>query len=174
MTRPLARVLSRIALVAMVTLAVAPGRADPPAPVEAVLGPWLVEDGSAVIEVEACGETLCGLVYWSKDLETPSGADSRDTLNPDKSLRSRPICGLTIIKGLAREGAASWGGGTVYDPESGLTFNAEMRLEPNGRLRFRGYVAIPLLGGSQVWSRPAPVPSRCSTPATARYESVSN
>jgi uncharacterized protein (DUF2147 family) len=127
-------------------------------------GLWLVEDGSAMIELTACDEAICGQIYWSKDLETAQPGEDRDTLNPHADLRNRPICGLPILSGLRPEGRNSWGGGMVYNPEDGQTYGAEMRLDTKGRLHFRGYLALPLFGDTQIWTRPANVPKRCLAP----------
>ena len=129
-------------------------------------GLWLVEDGSAIIELTACDEAICGQIYWSKDLEAAQPGEFRDTLNPHAELRSRPICGLPILTGLRPEGPNAWGGGMVYNPEDGQTYGAEMRLDSKGRLRFRGYLALPLFGDTQIWTRPANVPKRCPAPPT--------
>jgi uncharacterized protein (DUF2147 family) len=120
----------------------------------AVQGLWLVEDGSAVIKFKPCGSGLCGIVYWSKDLNDTNADIELDRENPDPRLRDRTICGLPIIQGLRFERANFWGGGTVYDPDDGRTYNAEMRLDRDGRLNFRGFIAVPVLGGSQKWTRP--------------------
>ena len=130
-------------------------------------GLWLVEDGSAIIELAPCSDMICGRIFWSKDLEMEPPGASRDDLNPRPELRSRPICGLPIIEGLRPESANSWGGGMVYNPEDGQTYGAEMRLGRDGRLRFRGYIALPLFGGTQVWTRPASPPPGCKAPANA-------
>jgi uncharacterized protein (DUF2147 family) len=129
-------------------------------------GLWLVEDGSAIIELIACEDAICGQIYWSKDLETASPGENRDTLNPHAELRNRPICGLPIVTGLRPEGHNSWGGGMVYNPDDGQTYGAEMRLDVKGRLHFRGYLALPLFGDTQVWTRPVTAPKRCPAPSS--------
>ncbi len=73
------------------------------------------------------------------------------------------ICGLQIIGNLSPSGSAKWSGGWVYDPDHGQTYGAELTLESRDALRMRGYIAIPLFGGSQLWRRaPADLP-RCPT-----------
>ncbi len=137
-------------------------RLSPPA------GLWLVEDGSAIIEFSACGNELCGAIFWARDLKSVPPEDARDKANPDRQLRDRPICGLRIISGLKMEAENYWAGGTVYNPDDGLTYGAEMHLEPGDKIRFRGFIALPLLGGSQIWSRPSEVPVQCQMPAERR------
>ena len=44
-----------------------------------------------------------------------------------------------------------WRGGRIYDPESGKTYKAIIRLGDDGRLKLRGYIGISLIGRNTVW-----------------------
>ena len=67
--------------------------------------------------------------------------------------KGKPVEGLQIIRGLARDGD-EWNGGTILDPETGATYRCSMRLADGGRkLVVRGYLGISLLGRSQTWLR---------------------
>ena len=57
-----------------------------------------------------------------------------DIHNRDPALRSRPIVGLPLLQDFAPTGDDSWGGGTIYDPESGKTYKSKMRLKEADRL----------------------------------------
>jgi uncharacterized protein (DUF2147 family) len=85
-----------------------------------------------------------------------------DGQNPDLSLRFRPLCGLVILKGFKPSGEREWDDGSVYDPDNGKTYRANMALADNGALRLRGYIGIPLLGQTQVWTRAAPESGTCA------------
>ena len=37
--------------------------------------------------------------------------------------------------------------------ENGKTYNANISLQPDGKLRLRGYVGTPMLGETQLWTR---------------------
>ncbi|MFZ9408349.1 MAG: DUF2147 domain-containing protein [Burkholderiaceae bacterium] len=68
-------------------------------------------------------------------------------------LKDKPVVGLTILKGLRRDGEA-WSGGEVLDPKDGKTYKAQARLTDSGeRLQVRGYVGMPALGRTQTWHR---------------------
>jgi uncharacterized protein (DUF2147 family) len=68
-------------------------------------------------------------------------------------LKGRAVVGLTILRGLRREGEA-WTGGEVLDPNNGKTYRAQLRLAEGGqRLQLRGYVGMPSLGRTQTWQR---------------------
>lgn len=68
-------------------------------------------------------------------------------------LKGRPVVGLTILRGLRREGDA-WTGGEVLDPNNGKTYRAQLRLAEAGqKLQLRGYLGLPSLGRTQTWLR---------------------
>ncbi|MGA7486142.1 MAG: DUF2147 domain-containing protein [Xanthobacteraceae bacterium] len=67
--------------------------------------------------------------------------------------KGAPVLGLTLIKGMQRNGLA-YENGTIMDPRDGSVYRALMKLSPDGRkLEVRGYLGISLLGRSQVWNR---------------------
>jgi uncharacterized protein (DUF2147 family) len=67
--------------------------------------------------------------------------------------KGRPVQGLTLIRGMRRNGNA-YENGTIMDPRDGKVYRALMRLTPDGqKLEVRGYLGISLFGRSQVWNR---------------------
>jgi uncharacterized protein (DUF2147 family) len=65
----------------------------------------------------------------------------------------RPILGMTILTRLRRQGE-KFAGGDILDPDSGEIYRTEARLAEGGaKLLLRGYIAVPLLGRTQVWER---------------------
>lgn len=103
-----------------------------------ILGKWKTDDGTAIVEVYKDGDAYSGRIVW---LAEPVGADgqpTKDALNPDKSLRSRPVMGLNLLSDLKPKGN-KYEGGTIYDPASGKTYRCSMFLE-DGVLKVRGHV----------------------------------
>jgi uncharacterized protein (DUF2147 family) len=68
-------------------------------------------------------------------------------------LKDKPVVGMTIMRGLAKDGD-EWSGGTILDPESGNTYKVYVEVIEGGRkLKVRGYIGIALLGRTQYWIR---------------------
>jgi uncharacterized protein (DUF2147 family) len=131
-------------------------------------GFWVTPDHGAVIKIAPCDTGLCGRLVTLRDDHKP-GDVPRDAKNPDKSLRNTPMCGLVMMGGLkpAKGKSTEWEGGWVYDPESGDTYKAEMRLDGADTLKLRGYLGISLFGKTQEWTRETGEPrARCTPPAS--------
>ena len=126
-----------IALLAGLTV----GAGGSVAPIE---GLWLTEDGGGVIEIGSCGSQYCG---WIVGL---AAASSGTALPKDTNGNSR--CGLEIIQGLAETDPGAWTG-RITNPEDGRTYSARLSVDDHGRLRLRGYLLVPLLGQTQIWTK---------------------
>jgi uncharacterized protein (DUF2147 family) len=124
-------------------------------------GWWLDQTGKGGILIAACGNQLCGRLEWLQNPDV-QGKPKTDSHNPDAALQSRPLCGLTIVGGFSPDGSGGWTGGWVYDPQSGKTYKAEMHIAADGTLHLRGYIGIPMLGRTAVWTRPPAIPPQCS------------
>jgi uncharacterized protein (DUF2147 family) len=83
---------------------------------------------------------------------------SATTPNPicdlcEGALKDKPIIGMTILRGLRRDGNG-YGGGIILDPDEGRTYRCTAMLLDGGRkLEVRGYLGLPLLGRTQTWVR---------------------
>ena len=76
-----------------------------------------------------------------------------DRENPEKKLRDRPQLGLRIMEGYTFRGENFWDDGMIYNTENGKTYRSSLTLLAPDRLRLRGFIGIPLIGGSTVWKR---------------------
>ncbi len=124
------------------------------APGSTPLGWWLEQTGRAGILIAPCGAQLCGHIEWLNQPLTPQGQVKTDIHNPDSGLHGRPICGLPVIWGFVPDNGGGWSGGWIYDPDAGKTYKSVMHVQADGSLRVRGYIGIPLIGRSEVWTRP--------------------
>lgn len=66
--------------------------------------------------------------------------------------KGKPIKGLTIIKGLKKDGK-EYSGGTITDPGTGKEYKCAIKLNGKDKLDVRGYVGIQALGRTQTWIR---------------------
>ena len=66
--------------------------------------------------------------------------------------KNKPILGLTVIKGLSKEGD-EYNGGKILDPKSGKLYKCYITLEDKDKLKVRGYIGISLFGRTQYWHR---------------------
>lgn len=131
-----------------------------PTPVlaEGAIGLWWADAGGAKVDLQRCepdGEALCGRLVWLGRPLDLTGCPLRDENNPDAALRKRELLGIRMVEGLRPHPtrAGVWEGGTVYDPGSGSTYSADVRLDGPGRLLLRGYLGLPILGRTETWTR---------------------
>lgn len=127
-------------------------------------GYWLTEKKDGLVEIFRCaagGDTLCGRLAWFRIRPDDPNPRALDRKNPDPARRGRSLCGLAFMHGFRPAGTDNWEDGAVYDPDSGNTYHATMRLQADGSLRLRGYIGISLLGRSEVWTRYTQPPPAC-------------
>jgi len=142
MTKPL------LAALALALAAIGPsgiGRAEtisgrPP------IGLWLTEDHDGVISIAPCGQNLCGSIA------------GQSATGPEPPIAAR--CGLRILT-VAPSRPGIWDG-HITNPEDGRVWNAQIWQDTEGRLHLRGYIGLPLLGATQIWTRyPGRIGARC-------------
>ena len=104
-----------------------------------VAGLWRTEDGSALVEIAPCGQQMCGHV--TRVLASGPDVPRTDVNNSDPSRRTRSLVGLPILWGF-HAGPKAWEGGRAYDPKSGKSYDASLRLNTDGSLRVTGCVLI--------------------------------
>ena len=160
------RLLAFFAVLALPWLGLGPARAADTAAANAA-GWWLNAAGTAAIVISPCGNEMCGRIEWLKPPLNEQGQPKTDTKNPNQTLRGRYLCGLSMLGGFTPDGAGGWKGGWVYDPKVGKTYKAVMHVAPDGTLRLRGYVGIPMFGRSETMTRPAAPLTPCTPPAGA-------
>jgi uncharacterized protein (DUF2147 family) len=145
----------------------APAAAAAPAPQgEAdVVGIWIDHTKRGAIEIMPCGARLCGYVYWVKDPLHRNGKPVLDINNPDPARRGKPMCGTQILVNLAQKERARigyvWGAGSIYNPEEGQSFDAEVKLISPNELSVLGYLGVKFMGEQFTWTRAPAELARC-------------
>jgi uncharacterized protein (DUF2147 family) len=107
-----------------------PARPKVERPASPVLGEWFVEGGFARVSVQPCGAAVCGSISWSQ--------------------RGGEV-GTQILRNMKPAGSSKWEG-TIYDPQSGRTYESTITLQSPGALRVEGCV-LGFLCGGQTWTR---------------------
>lgn len=128
-----------------------------------VMGTWLTASGVAQVRLGPCPDVasgpLCGFIVG---LINPKGPDGQvvapdvatDYRNENPSLRSRKVIGMPLIWGFKKTADPNtFEDGKIYNGENGKTYNANISLQPDGKLRLRGYVGTPMFGETQLWTR---------------------
>ena len=119
-----------------------------------IVGLWQSADNDLRVEVyRQNGQYNARIVWFLCENNDPLMADHRDTENPDPALRSRSWLGLNTLEKLTYRGNSEWSGGTVYDPNTGHTFEATVKLLSANQLIARGYWKLPVLGRNLTFNR---------------------
>jgi uncharacterized protein (DUF2147 family) len=122
-------------------------QADAPVAADAILGEWWTEGKEGRMKfVKTKSGSYEALVTWGNKPKM------RDTKNPDPKLRDRLVLGSVLIWHLRYEDG-EYVDGYVYNPRDGNTYRMKAKLTSPSRLTIRGYLAVPLLGQSQEWTR---------------------
>lgn len=117
------------------------------------VGRWYAEGGAAQVEITECEGDLCGRVAWLRSPFDEDGCELRDRNNPEAELRGRSLVGLDILRARASASGDAAETCTVYDPVSGRTYQCQLWLDGDDRLRLRGYFGVPLFGRTATWLR---------------------
>ncbi|MEM1200631.1 MAG: DUF2147 domain-containing protein, partial [Pseudomonadota bacterium] len=113
-------------------------------------GVWADENGDSNIRIEPCSSGLCGRVIWLKNPNDDTGRPKTDSKNPDETLRTRPLLGLTIIAGLKLDQNAASLKGRVYNADDGKIY--DLYLSPKGKtMKVKGCI-FSVLCDTQIWT----------------------
>lgn len=118
-----------------------------------VTGRWKTIDdetkeAKSIVEVYEKDGKIYGKVV---EILNPAKKDSK-CQNCKGDDKDKPILGLTIIKGLKKDGN-EYTDGNILDPQKGKLYSCTIKLDGNDKLSVRGYMGISLIGRSQTWYR---------------------
>jgi Delta7-sterol 5-desaturase len=123
-----------------------------------IAGRWATQGFGSIVEFGPCAGaagTMCGRIIWLWEPNDANGRARTDRHNPDRSLRSRSLVGIEILRGLRETAPGVWSEGSVYNPDDGRTYAGTITLR-NGTLALRG-CALNVLCQTQTWRRPEDV-----------------
>lgn len=118
-----------------------------------MLGVWEVGSGKARVKVTKYGDKYAGKIVWLKEPKYEDGTNKRDKNNPDETKRNVPLLGYSNLLGFVYKGNNTWEEGTIYDPESGSTYNCTIKLIDENTLDVRGYIGVQMFGRTDTWKR---------------------
>ena len=118
-----------------------------------VLGKWKTIDdetgkAKSIVEIYEKSGKIYGKIIELLDPATKN----RVCENCSGEDKGKAILGLTIIKGLVKNGN-EYGNGKILDPKNGKLYKCYIVLEEKDKLKIRGYIGFSLLGRSQYWVR---------------------
>ena len=94
---------------------------------EAANGVWMLDSGKVTVRIAPCGSELCGSIVGLAKPLNKEGQPKVDKKNPNESLRSRPLIGLTILANMRPSGDNKWKG-TIYNADDGRTYSSYMKI----------------------------------------------
>lgn len=120
---------------------------------QSVIGKWKTVDDKtgedkSIVEIFEVNGKIYGKVV---EILNPANKNNKckDCKGADKD---KPILGITVIKGLSKEGD-KWTNGQILDPNEGKLYKCTITLKNANTLDVRGYIGISLIGRSQTWTR---------------------
>lgn len=127
-------------------------------PADRLIGIWESEEKNLLIQISREGRHFVGTMTWFKCATETIMLTTVDSENPDARLVERKILGLKLVEKLSYEGDDVWGGGKIYDPNSGNTYEARIHLTGANTAIVRGYWQFRWFGRSMVFNRKLPPP----------------
>lgn len=118
-----------------------------------IVGLWETGSGKARVNITKSGNYYYGRIVWLKEPLNEEGKPKVDKNNPDESKRSTPLLGYRMLSSFEYKGDNLWEDGTIYDPESGSTYNCKITMDDKNTMNIRGFIGIAAFGRTDVWKR---------------------
>lgn len=120
---------------------------------QSVIGKWKTfddktGDAKSIVEIYEKDSKVYGKII---EILNPEKKNDKCTKCSGQD-KDKPLKGLTIIKGLKKDGK-EYSDGEILDPSSGKLYKCTISLENKDKLKVRGYIGISALGRSQTWTR---------------------
>lgn len=111
-----------------------------------VVGRWMVTDKNAIFEIYKENGKYYGKLKWTS-------LDPSDKNNSNPELRKRSLINATLMKDFYYDGCCTWKDGSIYNGDNGKTYSCQLKMKSQNELEVRGYIGIPLLGRTVIWTR---------------------
>ena len=117
-----------------------------------ILGKWINEDNSLVLEFYQKGESYFARIAWLQN-----NNDQLDSNNSNEKLKTRRLRGSDmVVNALFDPEKQQCNDGKLYDFERGTTYNCQIWLDAKqpDQLFIKGYGYFSVLGSTTTWKRP--------------------
>jgi uncharacterized protein (DUF2147 family) len=118
-----------------------------------IVGLWETGSGKARVNIIKSGNYYYGRIVWLKEPLNEEGKPKVDKNNPDETKRTTPLLGYRMLSSFEYKGDNLWEDGTIYDPESGSTYNCKITMDDKNTMNIRGFIGISAFGRTDVWKR---------------------
>ena len=128
-------------------LAASPASAQSAEPI----GVWLTEKGDARVKVSKCGSGICGVIVGLKEpIDRATGQPQVDDKNPNPTLRTRPVIGISLFLSMHPSAPGKWTG-QIYNADDGGTYLSHVTFAGGDALHVEGCVGM--ICGGETWTR---------------------
>lgn len=110
-------------------------------PKNLIIGKWRTDDNRAIIEIFESNSRYFGKIVWLQMANDQQGNARKDIKNQDKTKQNANVLGLTVMNNFVFQGNA-FVNGTIYDPDSGGSYNCKLWLDNENTLKVRDYCGI--------------------------------
>ena len=118
-----------------------------------IIGLWETGNGKARVKITKVNNFYFGRIVWLKEPLNEEGKPKLDKNNEDETKRQNRLLGMQLVGGFEWKGENLWENGTIYDPESGKTYNCKINLEDSETMNIRGFIGISVFGRTDKWKR---------------------
>lgn len=137
-------------LLLCISVILASGEVSAQQAADRILGVYLTDEKDAKVEIYKKNNVYFGKIVWLKSPKSVDGKLLLDKNNPNKSLRTRPILGMTFITDFKfKEG--EWVDGKIYGPKEGLTVSGKFRFLTTGELELKAWYMF--ISTTRIWKR---------------------
>ena len=105
----------------------------------AVTGKWINPSKSVIIEIEPCGQVMCGTVVWASE-----------KAKQDARKGTQQLVGTKLLTGMKHSSTGTWKG-RIFVPDQNMHASAKLKPEGSAHLKVSGCVMM--ICKSQVWTK---------------------
>lgn len=121
---------------------------------DSILGNWSVLDNQMAISIVERNGVFEGRVIWLAEPNDKNGLPKLDVNNIEKSKRSQPLLHMVCLYGFEYNATANtWNKGYFYNPFTGDTIKATLKLNDSNSIEMSGYAGFTLDFETENWVR---------------------